>query len=129
MKLLDRVAAVGKRRRLATGTIQTYQEWIAKFLRFCRCQDGRWRQPGELGAAEVGAFLTYLASERRLAASSQNQATCAIVFLYKHILADELGDNHLGRFEFERSRRPLRTPTVLSAMEAARIKRFWHMQT
>jgi hypothetical protein len=46
-----------------------------------------WRHPRELGAAEVAAFLTALAVERRLSASSQNQATNAIVFLYKHVLA------------------------------------------
>jgi site-specific recombinase XerD len=91
--------------------------WIEQFLRFCRA-DQRWREPRELGARDVEAFLTHLARDRRTSASSQNQATCAIVFLYKQVLADELGEDHLGRFQAERSRRPLRMPTVLSTTEA-----------
>jgi integron integrase len=80
-----------------------------------------WRHPRELGAAEVAAFLTALAVERRLSASSQNQATNAIVFLYKHVLADELPENHLGRFVAERSKTPKRVPTVLSESEVSRV--------
>lgn len=76
-----------------------------------------WRHPRELGATEVQAFLTHLAVNRKLSASSQNQATNAIVFLYKQVLADELPEDHLGRFVAERSKRPLRVPTVLSQGE------------
>jgi integron integrase len=80
-----------------------------------------WRHPRELGADEVGRFLTCLAVERRLSASSQNQAANAIVFLYKQVLADELPEDHLGRFVAERSKRPARLPTVLSESEVRRI--------
>ena len=111
MKLLERLAAVGARRRLAPSTLACYRDWVVQFLRFCR--DGpRWRPPAELGAADVEAFLTHLARDRRLSASSQNQAANAMVFLYKHVLGDELGPGHLGRFAAERSRRPVRVPTV-----------------
>ncbi len=120
MKLLQRVRDVGLRRHLSKGTIQCYQLWIGQFLRFSRV-DGNWRHPGDLHAADVGAFLTHLARDRRLSASSQNQATCAIVFLYKQVLGEDLGEDHLGQFEFERSHRPARVPTVLSASEAIRI--------
>jgi integron integrase len=120
LKLLQRVHDVGVRRHLARVTIQCYQMWIADFLRFARTA-GRWREPIELGANDVGAFLTHLARDRRLSASSQNQATCAIVFLYKQVLAGDVPDDHLGRFEFERSARPARVPTVLSADEVARL--------
>lgn len=120
MKLLERLRDVATRRHLARTTIQCYQLWIAEFLRFSRIE-GQWREPCELGAAEVGAFLTHLARDRRLSASSQNQATCAIVFLYKQVLAGEVPDDHLGRFEFERSARPARVPTVLSADEVTRL--------
>src|SRR5438034_3676340 len=109
VKLLDRVRDVIRRRHLAAATLDCYQAWIVDFLRFCRA-DGRWRHPRELFAREVEAFLTHLARQRRLSASSQNQAACAIVFLYKQVLADELGADHLGRFEGERSRRPVRVP-------------------
>ena len=172
MKLLDRVEAVGKRRRLSPLTIECYQRWIKAFLRYCaepgehggpaspatgECGSGaddlaagllldeaeaeplssaaaaassavvatgggrRWRHPRELGAAQVGAFLTHLAVDRRLSASSQNQATNAIVFLYKQVLADELPADHLGRFVAERSKRPARVPTVLSQNEVVQV--------
>jgi integron integrase len=120
MKLLQRVADVGARRRLARGTVACYSDWIVKFLRFSR--DGaRWRRPEELAAAEVERFLTHLAVRRRVSASTQNQALNAIVFLYKHVLGDELGADHLGRFEAERARRPARVPTVLSVNEVRRL--------
>ena len=120
MRLLERMAAVGARRRLAPSTLACYRAWVVHFLRFCR--DGpRWRTPAELGAADVEVFLTHLARDRRLSASSQNQAANAIVFLYKHVLGDELGPGHLGRFAAERSRRAVRVPTVLSPGEVERV--------
>ena len=120
MRLLERVAAVGARRRLARATIACYGDWIVRFLRFSR-EAGRWRTPAELGAADVERFLTHLAVRRRVRASTQNQALNAIVFLYKQVLADELGADHLGRFEAERVRRPARVPTVLSVNEVRRL--------
>lgn len=120
MKLLDRVREVGLRRHLAASTISCYQSWIREFFRFSRV-DGTWRGPAELFAADVERYLNHLARDRRVSASTQNQATCAIVFLYKQVLGDELGSDHLGRFEAERARRPARVPTVLSAAEVQRI--------
>ncbi len=130
MKLLERVSDVGRRRRLAGATIECYQGWIEQFLRFCRTPDGDWRSPEELQGAEIEAFLTYLVKERRLSASSQNQALCAIVFLYRRVIFAESGEDespdaawrrHLGRFCAERSKRPVRVPTVLSEHEVSRV--------
>jgi integron integrase len=122
MSLLQTLREVAIRQHLSSSTIERYQTWVEQFLRFCREPgSGSWRHPRELRAPEVGAFLTHLARDRRLSASSQNQATCAVVFLYKHVLGDELGEDHLGRFEFERSRRAIRVPTVLSEDEARRL--------
>jgi integron integrase len=120
MKLLDRVHEVATRRHLSPLTIECYQRWIRDFLRFSRLK-GAWRSPAELHAPDVEKFLTHLALQRHLSASTQNQATNAIVFLYKHVLADELPTDHLGRFAAERSRRPARIPTVLSDHEVMRI--------
>ena len=120
MKVLDRVRDVGARRRLAKSTIACYRSWIAEFLRFCR-DGGSWRQPRELDPADVERFLTHLARDRRVSASTQNQAICAIVFLYKQVVVDELGHDHLGRFEAERARRRNRIPTVLSPAEVQRV--------
>jgi integron integrase len=120
MKLMDRMKEVALRRRLSVLTIQCYQRWVCEFLRFCRV-NGRWREPGELAEGEVSAFLTYLAVQRRVSASTQNQAVNAIVFLYKQVLAEELPEDHLGKFVAERSKRPARVPTVLSENEVRRI--------
>jgi site-specific recombinase XerD len=121
MKLLDRLSDVAVRRHLSASTVACYRGWILDFLSFCRDPDGRWREPAGLGVPEVEQFLTHLAGGRRLSASSQNQAMCAIVFLYKHVLADEVPEGHLGRFEFERSTRHPRVPTVLSVAEIMRV--------
>jgi integron integrase len=120
MKVLDRIADVGMVRHLVRSTIACYQSWVAEFLRFSRVQ-GEWRHPVELRGPEVERFLTHLARDRRLSASSQNQALCAIVFLYKQVLADEVGEDHLGRFAAQRSTRPVRLPTVLSVDEVGRV--------
>lgn len=120
MKLLQQARDVGLRRRLAGSTIACYQSWIVDFLRFSKVE-GRWRTPAELFAADVERYLTHLARDRRVSASTQNQALCAIIFLYKHVLGDQLGEDHLGRFEAERARRPARVPTVLSVGEVQRI--------
>jgi hypothetical protein len=116
MKLLDRVGDVALRRRLARSTIACYQSWISEFLRFSRLAE-RWRAPAELGAADVERFLTHLARDRRVSGSTQNQALCALVFLYKQVLVEELASDHLGRFVAERARRSVRVPTVLSPAE------------
>jgi integrase len=146
MKLLEQVADVGKRLHLARNTVECYRRWIGEFLRYCAkpveaepldaidqflalddpaptgpAAAVGWRHPRELGAADVEAFLTYLARDRRLSASSQNQAVNAIVFLYKQVLAGEVGEDHLGKFTAERSRRPARVPTVLSTDETSAV--------
>ena len=120
MKLLERLARVGKRRHLSPLTVECYQRWVREFLTFHR-RGGEWRHPAELGGEEVEAFLSHLAQERRVAASTQNQALNGIVFLYNRVLVEELGEDHLGRFAAERSKRPGRVPTVLSVNEVRRM--------
>jgi integron integrase len=122
MPLLEQLRTVAATRRLARATIQCYRSWVREFLCFCRDpDDGRWRHPRELGAADVERFLSHLACDRHVSASTQNQATCAIVFLYRRVLVDELGEDHLGRFNAQRSHRPVRVPTVLSVAEVERV--------
>jgi hypothetical protein len=114
MELLERMHAVGKRRHLSPRTIKCCQTWVRDFLRFHR-NGSRWRHPGELAEREVEAYLTHLAVTRRLSASSQNQATNALVYLYKHVLGDELGQDHLDKFAAERSRRHRRGNTAATS--------------
>ncbi len=114
MKLLERVRNTGAVAHLAPSTVDCYSRWIREFLVFHRNDAGKWVHPRALGAQQVEAFLTHLACNRRLSASSQNQALNAIVFLYQQVLADELPEDHLGRFAAQRARRSERVPTVLS---------------
>jgi integrase len=101
---------------VARATREQYVRWVKQFLRFHRRRDGSWKPPGELRGPEVAAFLTHMAVERRLSESSQNQALCAIVFLYQFVL-DELPKDHLGEIRALRSTRPRTVPTVLSGAE------------
>ena len=120
MKLVEHFLAVGARERLARRTKEVYWAWVEQFLRFHRQGDG-WRRPEELRGADVAAFLTHLAGERQLSASSQNQAMNAVLFLYRRVLVETLGDDHLGVIHATRARRPVRVPTVLSGAEVARV--------
>ncbi len=68
-------------------TEKIYIYWIVKFIRFHGT-----RHPRELGVTDVAKFLNYLATEKRVAPSTQNQALQAILFLYKRVLKTDLGD-------------------------------------
>jgi integrase len=94
---------------------------VRQFLTFHRAADGTWRHPATLGTADVEAFLNDLVVRRRLSASAQNQALCALVFLYEQVLQDVIPQDHLGKFLLQRSRRPRRLPTVLSTQEVRRV--------
>jgi len=121
MKLLEQFQIVAQRQRLAQNTIGVYCLWIRRFLTFAAARFGQWRHPKDLGTPDVEAFLNDLVIARRLSASSQNQALNALVFLYTHVLADAMPQDHLGKFLLERSRRVTRVPTVLSADEVRRV--------
>jgi integron integrase len=101
-----------RRRHYSLRTEDTYVHWIKRFIYF----SGK-RHPAELGAAEVTAFLNYLARDRDVAASTQNQALSALLFLYREVLATPLP----WLDELERVRRPARVPTVLTQEEAQRL--------
>jgi integron integrase len=111
-RLLDRVDHEARRRRLSRRTAKAYAGWIRRFVRFHAL-----RHPREMGGAEVSAFLTHLAVEHEVAAATQNQALAALLFLYRDVLAIDLG----AMPEATRARRPRRLPTVLSRDEARRL--------
>ena len=75
------------------------------------------RHPAEMGAAEIADFLTHLAVEHQVAASTQNQALAALLFLYREVLHQDLGELP----EATRARRTKRLPVVLSREEARRL--------
>ena len=88
--------------------------WVRRFVVF----HGK-RHPGELGEAEITAFLTHLAVKARVSASTQNQALSALLFLYRDVLARDL--EWLGGVV--RAKRPVRLPVVLSREEASALLR------
>lgn len=106
---------------MSRRTAQAYCHWIRRFLSFSAKARGEWTSPQQLGTADVERFLNYLVGERHVAASTQNQALNALVFLYRHVLEDAIAPDHLGKFELLRSARPARVPTVLSAEEVTRL--------
>jgi integron integrase len=111
-KLLDRVRDVARLRHLSLRTEEAYVAWARKYTLF----HGK-KHPSAMGAAEVREFLTHLARDRKVAASTQNQALNALVFLYDSVLKEKLGE--IGAIE--RARRPVRLPVVLSPEEVARL--------
>ncbi|MGH7179329.1 MAG: integron integrase [Tepidisphaeraceae bacterium] len=121
MKILQQLVVVARRLRLADNTIDAYSSWIRGYLAFCAARHGQWKHPVDLRTQDVEAFLNDLVMRRRLSASSQNQALNALVFLYRHVLQDAIPQDHLGRFELQRSRRVSRVPTVLSVDEVRRL--------
>ena len=76
-KLLDQVRDKIRFEHYRLGTENTYLSWIKQFILY----HGK-RHPVDMGAAEVEAFLTYLATQRQVSSSTQNQALSAILFLY-----------------------------------------------
>jgi len=93
-------------------TEQTYAHWIKRFI----YHHGK-RHPREMGGPEVEAFLTHLAVEGKVAASTQNLALSALLFLYQDVLAIELP----WLKDVTRAKRPQRLPTVLTRSEAAAL--------
>ena len=106
-KLLDQLRGKTRLLHYSKRTEEAYVDWATKFILF----HGK-RHPREMGTAEIAAYLTHLAVERKLAASTQNQAFSAILFLYQQVL--EIG---LERIEFLRAQRPERLPVVLAVEE------------
>jgi integron integrase len=121
MRLLEQLMVVARRRRLADATVEVYTHWVRDFLRFSADRHGTWTHPTQLGTSDVESFLNDLVMRRRLAASSQNQALNALVFLYRHVLEDVIPQDHLGKFLLLRARRVGRVPTVLSVDEVRRV--------
>ena len=81
MRLLEAVHARVRLRQLSPRTEQTYAGWLKRFVRYHGC-----RHPREMGDREIGLFLTSLAVDANVSASTQNQALAALLFLYREVL-------------------------------------------
>jgi site-specific recombinase XerD len=80
-RLLDQVRNLIRRKHMSRATEKAYVQWIRRFILF-----HNKRHPREMGAAEVEAYLSHLAVNRRVSASTQNQALSALLFLYRGLL-------------------------------------------
>ena len=113
-RLLDRVAAAVRVRHLSRSTEKTYVYWTRRFILY----HGK-RHPLEMGKTEVEDFLTHLAVDCHVSASTQNQAFSALLFLYRHVLKRDFG----WLEDVVRAKRPDRIPTVFTHAEATAILR------
>jgi len=110
-KLLTQVKELIRKKHYSYRTEKTYIFWMKKFYYYFK-----ERNPAEMGVKEISQFLTYLANERKVSSSTQNQALNALIFLYKEVLNYEIGS-----FEFTRAKLPQRVPVVLSKNEVHQI--------
>ncbi len=113
--LLNRVRREMRLRHMSIRTEVAYLRWMTEYLYFHKKQRGVWIHPAEMGSAEVNEYLTYLAVDRHVAASTQNQALSAILFLYKKILKVEVELNA------QRAKRSEHLPVVLSVDEVRKV--------
>jgi integron integrase len=109
--LLNKVRQVIRTKRLSRSTEQSYLHYIIQYINF----HGK-RHPERLGEADVQAYLSHLALNKHVSASTQNVALSALLFLYKHVFGREL-----AKVDAVRAKRPKRLPTVFSRDEVARI--------
>src|SRR3954470_23572873 len=110
-KLLDRVRDALRVRHMSLRTEKAYLHWIRRYILF----HGK-RHPQEMGEAEINAFLTHLAVDGQVSASTQTQALCALLFLYRTVLEKEVGELE----GLVRAKRRRELPVVLSAEEDGR---------
>jgi integron integrase len=110
--LLDRVRDAIRFKHYSLRTEKAYTDWVKRFILF-----HHKRHPSDMAETEVTEFLTYLARDQNVAASTQNQALSALLFLYKEVLKQEIG--WLDRVE--RAKKPARLPVVLSREEVRRL--------
>ena len=112
LKLLDQVRHHIRARHYSHRTEEAYVHWIRRYIVF-----HRKKHPSEMGAADVSAFLTWLAVERHVSASTQNQALAGLLFLYRDVLHIDLGSVP----PVVRARTPDRLPVVLSRDEVVAL--------
>ena len=111
-KLLDQMRHVLRLKHMSIRTEKAYVQWAKRFILF-----HHKRHPADMGAPEIRAFLTYLAVEGQIAASTQNVALQALVFLYRHVLKQpfpELAD-------LEHVKKSRRVPVVFARQEVTKV--------
>lgn len=111
-RLLDRLREALRVRHMSKRTEEAYVQWVRRYILF----HGK-RHPSEMGEGEINAFLTYLAVERKVSASTQTQALCALLFLYRTVPEREVGELE----GLVRARRRRKLPVVLTREEVRSV--------
>jgi len=111
-KLLDKVREMLRLKRYSSRTEDTYVYWIRRYIRFFNM-----RHPREMRESEIQAFLSHLAVKEKVAASTQNQAFSALLFLYREVLQIPLDP----QIQAVRAEKPKHLPTVLTKEEVNAI--------
>jgi integron integrase len=111
-RLLDQVRTALRLRHYSYRTEESYVNWITRYILF-----HAKRHPQDMGRPEIEAFLAHLAVQGHVAASTQNQALCALLFLYHEVLAIDLD----GPIDIVRAKKPQRLPTVMTKAEALQV--------
>ncbi|MFQ5793145.1 MAG: integron integrase [Acidobacteriota bacterium] len=111
-RLLDRVRQIARTRHLSPRTEKAYVSWTKRFVVY-----HGMRHPEQMGEREVNQFLSHLATVRKVAASTQNQALSGLLFLYKEVLGLELG----WVSGVIRAKQPMRLPVILTREEVAAV--------
>ncbi len=110
--LLEDVKRAMRSRHYSPRTEQSYCHWIKQFILF-----HKGRHPSGMAESEINTFLTHLAVDEMVSASTQNQALSALLFLFRHVFNREVGD--LGKVI--RARKPQRRPIVMSRIEVKSV--------
>jgi integron integrase len=111
-KLLDQVREAIRRKHYSIRTAEAYVDWITRYIFF-----HKKRHPAEMSEREIEQFLNHLAVQKQVAASTQNQALSALIFLYREVLGKEIG----WMENLERAKRPERLPIVLTETEVRHV--------
>lgn len=111
-KLLDQLRDALRSRHMSQRTEQSYCLWVKRYILF-----HHKRHPAEMAEPEINEFLTHLAVKQKVSASTQNQALCALLFLYRHVINKQVGNLE----ELVRAQKPQRLPVVLTRDEVKAV--------
>jgi integron integrase len=114
-KLMEQAKTIMRTMHVAKRTEEAYLGWIYRYLLFLKDRHGKWTHPETAGSAGVNDFLSHLAVDRNVAASTQNQALSALLFLYSKVLKSEL------KLDAIRAKKSERLPVVLTPSEVRSI--------
>ena len=114
--LLTRVQRQARAEFKSIRTETAYLKWIRDFLHYEKNKAGQWVHPKELDGKDVSEYLEYLANERRVAKSTQNQAFSALLFLFKNVLGFEK-----IKIDAKRAPKKQRLPVVMTAEETKTV--------